>query len=374
MKSRFFKFFGYSSFFWFAFSLSLYLTFPMQALKGKIVTAMEEGLGKGKQGRYGTDPVVEFESLGLWRFSGLSFERLSLQLGSRDPDPGPTVDFDELNLRVGLLSLLSEQPEIIFDAALYEGDVDGEVTVTKRGELKKLALQLEDVNIAKMPILLSSAGVPSVGKIQGNIDLNLGKKPSKDAKGEIDVAVKGLSLGPGELELPIPGMSGGLTIPSIGMGDLKIKTSVKAGKSDKGKITMNGKDFQAEIEPSLFFNDRLDRSRISGDGWFSISEDFLKANGKFETLISFASPLKKAKDSEGRYHFNLKGTMGSPSAKLSRPKKGKDRMGKKRPKKRPKKRAKKSRRAAKKKKPVKSTKDDAKSSDKPEKPKPDGVE
>ena len=144
---------------------------------------MEEGLGKGKQGRYGTDPVVEFESLGLWRFSGLSFERLSLQLGSRDPDPGPTVDFDELNLRVGLLSLLSEQPEIIFDAALYEGDVDGEVTVTKRGELKKLALQLEDVNIAKMPILLSSAGVPSVGKIQGNIDLNLGKKPSKDAKG-----------------------------------------------------------------------------------------------------------------------------------------------------------------------------------------------
>ena len=62
-----FKFFGYSSFFWFAFSLSLYLTFPMQALKGKIVTAMEEGLGKGKQGRYGTDPVVEFKS---WAFGG----------------------------------------------------------------------------------------------------------------------------------------------------------------------------------------------------------------------------------------------------------------------------------------------------------------
>ena len=94
MKSRFMKFFGYSSFFWFAFSVSLYLTFPMQALKGKVVTAMEEGLGKGKQGRYGTDPVVQFSSLNLWRFSGFSFERLSLQMGSKDPDPGPTVDFD----------------------------------------------------------------------------------------------------------------------------------------------------------------------------------------------------------------------------------------------------------------------------------------
>ncbi len=367
MKSRFIKFFGYSSFFWFAFSVSIYLTFPMQALKGKVVTALEEGLGKGKQGRYGTDPVVNFSSFNLWRFSGLSFERLSLQMGSTEPDPGPTVDFDELNVRVGLFSLLSEQPEIIFDAELYDGEVDGAVTVTKRGELKKLALTLEEVNIGKMPLFLSSAGVPTVGELNGTVDLSLGKKPSKDAKGNIDVVVKGLSLGPGELELPIPGMSGGLTIPSIGMGDLKLKTAVKAGKSDKGSLSLNGKDFQAELVPSLFFNDRLQRSRLSGDGWFSISKKFLKENSKFETLISFASPLKKAKDKEGRYHFNLKGTLGSPSAKLSRPKKGKDRMGKTRPKKRPKKRAKKSRKAKKKKPTI-----DKKSQT--EKIKPQGVE
>jgi len=348
MKSRFFKIMGYSTFFSFAFSFSLYLTFPMDAVKGKIITAMEEALGKGQQGRYGTDPMVSFSSIDLWRLSGIAFERLSLQMGSRDPDPGPTVDFDELRVRVGLFSLLSENPEVSFDAVLYDGELDGDVTVSTQGELKKIALELDDVNIGKMPILLSSSGVPTSGKMKGTINLNLGKKPSKDAKGNVDLVVAGLSLGPGELELPIPGMSGGLTIPSIGMGDLTLKTDVIAGKAEKGALVMNGKDFQADLKPAVFFNDRLGRSRISGDGWFSISEKFLKDNSKFETLLSFASPLKKAKDREGRYHFNLKGTLSSPSAKLSRPKKGKSSLGKKKPRKRPKRRGSKAKKAKKK--------------------------
>jgi type II secretion system protein N len=360
MKSRLLKIMSYSTFFSFAFTVSLYLTFPMDAVKGKIITAMEEALGKGKQGRYGTDPIVSFSSIDLWRFSGVAFERLSLQMGSRDPDPGPTVDFDELRLRVGLLSLLSDAPEVSFDAILYDGELEGDVTVSATGEVRKIGLELEEVNIGKMPLLLNSSGVPTSGNVNGSVNLHLGKKPSKDAKGNIDLVVAGLSLGPGELELPIPGMSGGLTIPSIGMGDLTLKTEVIAGKAEKGTLAMNGKDFQAELKPALFFNDRIGRSRVSGDGWFSISEKFLKDNGKFETLISFASPLKKAKDGEGRYHFNLKGTLSSPSAKLSRPKKGKSSLGKKKPRKRPKRRGSKAKKGKKKPKPKPSPKKEEK--------------
>ena len=254
MRSKFVKLFGYPGFFFAAFSVSLYLTFPMQAVKGKVVSVLEDALGKGKQGRYGTDPQVNFQSMDLWRLSGVSFERLSLQLGSRDPDPGPVFDFDELRLRVGLLSLLSENPEVSFDAELYDGDVEGDVTISAKGDLKKLNVEFDDVNVARMPVVVGAVGVPTTGKLKGNIELNLGKKPSKEAQGKVDMAIAGLSLGPGELEVPIPGMAGGLTVPSIDMGDLKLKTELKGGRAEKGLVSLNGKDFQAELKPAFFMN------------------------------------------------------------------------------------------------------------------------
>ena len=373
MKSKFVKLFGYPSFFFAAFSVSLYLTFPMQAVKGKVVAVMEDALGKGKQGRYGTDPRVSFESMDLWRLSGVSFERLSLQLGSKDPDPGTVFDFDELRLRVGLLSLLSESPEVSFDAEQYDGELEGDVTVSAKGNLKKLNIDIEDVNVARMPVVVGAVGVPTTGKLKGNIEVNLGKKPSKEAKGSVDLTIAGLSLGPGELEVPIPGMAGGLTVPSIDMGDLKLKTEMKGGKTEEGLMSLNGKDFQAELKPALFMNDRLNRTRLTGDGWFAISEQFLKDNSKFETLLSFAAPLKTAKDKEGKYHFALKGTVGNPSAKLSRPKKA-SKVSKKRPRKRPKKRPRKATKSAKKKPKLKpKSRPKPKSSAKPAKPaaKPD---
>ena len=94
-------------------------------------------------------------------------------------------------------------------------------------------------------------------------------------------------------------MAGGLTVPGIDMGDLRIASEIKGGKAEDGLISLNGKDFQAEIKSGLFFNDRLKRTRLTGDGWFSISEKFLKDNSRFKTLLSFAAPLKAAKDKQG---------------------------------------------------------------------------
>ena len=56
-----FKFFGYSSFFWFAFSLS---SPDLSDASVERQNRYGDGgrPGKGKQGRYGTDPVVEFKS------------------------------------------------------------------------------------------------------------------------------------------------------------------------------------------------------------------------------------------------------------------------------------------------------------------------
>ena len=127
MRARFLKLWAYSTFFWLVFSAFFYLTFPIERVKGILIAKIEEGLGKGKQGTYGVDPKVTIESLSMWRLSGLDAKRVSVQLASRDPDPGPTIELDWLRVRVGVFSLLTDDKTIAFSADLYDGEADGVV-------------------------------------------------------------------------------------------------------------------------------------------------------------------------------------------------------------------------------------------------------
>jgi type II secretion system protein N len=316
---------------------SLYLTFPMHLVKGPVVDAFEKALGKGKQGRYGVDPKVTIGDMSPYLLSGVSMERVTIQLASSDPDPGATVDLDEVTARVGIFSLLLNDPTLSFSVDLYEGSIDGEIAL--RGDKKAadeflghtfavlggrvggfgaLDVEVDGIDISKAPPVLEKTGVPVTGVIGGTIALDLGEAPEKDAKGKIDLAVKTLTLGPGELQIPVPGLTGGLTLPLIDMGDLIAKADIKEGKGKFDKLGLTGKDFSADVEGDLKIAKAFSRSRLDTSGWFQISESFLEQNSKFKTILDFASPLKRARDDDGKYHFDLKGSVGKPRFNLSR--------------------------------------------------------
>jgi type II secretion system protein N len=339
---RWFKTVAYPSWFLFCFVGSLYLTFPMHLVKEPIVTGLEGALGKGKQGRHGVDPKVSIGKMSPYRLSGVSLERVQLQLGSTDPDPGPTVDIDELNVRVGLFSLLFNAPTISFDVELYEGTIAGEVELKglSKGKGDKVEdaflghtfavlggqvggasvvdVEVEGIDLGRAPPVVEKVGVPVTGKLGGVVQLELGETPTKDAKGEIDLAIKGVTLGPGELKIPLPGLTGGLTLPLIDSGDLVAKAEVKEGKGTFEKLGLTGSDFSADIEGDLRIARKVDSSRLNASGWFKISEQFLEKNGKFKTIIDLASPLKRARDDDGRYHFDLRGSVKKPRFNLSK--------------------------------------------------------
>lgn len=323
---------------WFAicFFASLYLTFPLTLVKAPVVAGLEDALGKGKQGRYGTDPKVAIDELSLWRMTGVELERVSLQLASSDPDPGPTVELDTAAARIGLFSLLLNEPTVHFSAALYGGELEGSVTLKgdkeasesflghtfalldgKAQGIAALHLTVDGVDLSKAPPVIEKAGVPVTGVLGGKVDLELGEDPAKEAAGDIDLTLAGVTLGPGELKIPVPGLTGGLTLPLIDMGDLEVKAPVVEGKAKFDKLGLNGKDFNAKVDLELSLASRMSSSRLSGDGSFQISEQFLEQNSKFKTLLDFASPLKRARDDEGRYHFNLRGSLGKPKLSLS---------------------------------------------------------
>jgi type II secretion system protein N len=323
---------GYVAWFLSCLVFFFYATFPISAIKGTIEAEMEKSLGKGKQGRYGVDPDVQIGDLELWRLSGAKAEQVTIQLGSKDPDPGPSFFLDEVAVRVGIFSFLLGDPTVSFDIEAYNGDISGSATVdlkpsttgkSKRKpppQLKALDVEIDDVDVARIPAVVGKVGVPMTGKLVGKVQLDLGPKPEKQAEGEIDLAVKGVQLGPGELTIPVPGLSGGLSVPLIDMGDIVLKMNVDKGKAESEKVGITGKDFSADIETKLTFNRRMAVSGIRGDGWFQISDAFLDKNGKFKTILEIAQPLKKAKDDEGRYQFRLAGTLSSPRFNLGKSK------------------------------------------------------
>ncbi|MFZ9886010.1 MAG: type II secretion system protein GspN [Myxococcota bacterium] len=334
--SRRVKAFAYPHWFLFCFGASLYATFPIDVVKAPVTHALEVALGKGKQGRYGVDPVVQIGALSPSLLGGVTLERLSLQLGSTDPEPGATLFFDEVSVRVGWLGLLLNDPSVHFDVSLYEGRVGGSVGLTgpkgandkflghtrgflqgKVSGLSSLTVDVSGIDLGRAPPVLEKAGVPVTGMVQGELDLQMGDEPSKQATGLIDLGIKGLTIGPGELQIPVPGLTGGLTLPLIDMGDLEVKAPVREGKATFEKASLTGRDFNASLEMELAFAATLGAARPTADGSFQISEQFLEQNSKFKTLLDFAAPLKRARDDQGRYHFNLRGTLAKPKFSLS---------------------------------------------------------
>lgn len=336
----------YGAWFFACLVVSFYATFPLDFLKQPILDGAERALGKGKQGRYGVDPKVEIVDMSLWGGTGVSLERVKVQLGSTDPDPGAEIDIDELNVRVGLFSLLFGSPTLEVDAKLYQGNASGSVSLAggkayedkafgdlralldgKAENVRSLDLDIEDVDLGKAPFVVKKAGVPVTGVLGGTVSLDMGDKPSEEAKGAVNLAVKGINLGPGELEIPVPGLTGGLTVPLIDLGDLEAKIKLDKGKGKTQKLGLNGRDVSADVDLDLDMSPKLSMSRVSGKGWFKIAPEFLEQNAKFKTILDFAQPLKAARDDDGRYQFHLRGTLSRPGFKLGEEKSRGSRRG-----------------------------------------------
>ena len=314
---------GYVAWFFFAFFVGLIVTFPVDGLRGIIVTEAEKALGKGKQGVHGVDPVVSIGSLSMSGL-GLSAESVSVQLASRDPDPGPTILIDEVWASVSLLSLLTTEKTFEVEAELYGGDVSVDVSVDEKQVVREAEITIDDVDLSKLQLLQGYLGAPVSGLVNAKVSLDMGKTPEKDANGDIELDVKGLALGPGNLK-PVPG---GFDLPEvIALGDLVGRIPVKQGQGTIEKLHFEGApQVEAEVQGTLNIKGRLLLSRLDAEGWFKPTSTFLDKNPKIKSALELAEKfsmpgapsLSKAKDDDGRYHFSLRGALQNLQPQLAR--------------------------------------------------------
>lgn len=337
---------------WFSLSFTVCLYFSISssvgALRAPVESALEQALGKGKQGRYGVDPKVTIGGISLWRLSGVELRRVSMQLASTDPDPGPVIELDAVRARVGLFQALLGNPTLQWQAELYKGEAEGQVQLRgakafedklygtlravlagKSDGVTEINFTIQGVDLSQALFVQSKAKVPVTGTVRGNVQLELGEKPEEEANGLIDVAVSGIQLGPGELAIPMPGLSGGLTLPLVDFGDFNLRVPVEKGTGKTEKLSLMGRDVQASFDGTVQMARPFERAKLEGGGDFLITPKFLEENGKFKALLDFAGPLKKVQQEDGKYPFHVKGTWKRPGFALGEASKTPDRKDRK---------------------------------------------
>lgn len=314
---------GYVAWFMAAFVVGVYLTFPLDEAKGAIIGLVEVQLGKGKQGQHGVDPVVQMGRLSLSGF-GVAAERVSIQMPSRNPDPGPTIDIDELSVGVRPWSLFSDAKTVVVDADLYGGSLSAVVSADAKGAVHDADIEADGIDLAKIPLVLERVGLPLAGQVELDAALEMGDAPEKDGEGSVRLTVKGASVGPGNIKAL--SALGGFEIPVVDLGNLVLDIPIKQGKGTIAGAKVDGKDVQLELFGDLFVKGKLQQSRLDVDGFFQPTASFLEREKKFQSLLELGEKmggmsgvsLPRAKDEDGRYYFAIKGSIEAPNAALAK--------------------------------------------------------
>ncbi len=286
---------AYGAFFALAFVFALQRTFPSEAVKERLIL---EAAALGWQVRMG--------DIAPAGFGGVRARDVVLE--SRE---GLRVPIDEARASLRLWPLLLGRQGVSFDAGLFAGRVDG-MAEQGRGR-QRLRLVARGVDLARAAPLRKASGLDLAGTLSADVDVTLEKEPAKSA-GRIDVTVDRAAVNGGEM--PIPGMSGGLTLPRFTLGTVVARGTVKDGKATFDPLGARGDDVEisadklyVQLQPQLEYAPLYGRARVR------LSESFWQRGGASGMRGLAEMALAGARAPDGTYGFQIYGTLGHPQAR-----------------------------------------------------------
>jgi len=211
---------------------------------------------------------------------------------SAEPAEAPLLSFDRLRI-ASLLPLLSPSGlsgMVNFDGDLYGGEVEG--AYGKEGEDTRIALKLNDLDLARYPMQGESFDMKTSGRFGLNVDLLVNKEKIRDSTGKIDLALQNLIIHKGSKVK-------GFDIPL----ELAFKVSggameVKNGRADLTELKLESPPLTILVSGSVTLNAVPARSRFN-----------LKVSLKFGDELKVVSAFlpETARSDDGFYHYILSG-------------------------------------------------------------------
>lgn len=310
MRPRFLKVLrgvGYAAFTVFALLLSLYATFPSEAVGLRL--AYE--IGKATGGKI----VAKFGDVGLYRLTGIEADDVRLEINVSDP-PIP-VALDAVRARLQILPLFLFDLAVSLEIEVGDGVIEGMIAPGEKGTFA-LEVEIDELDVASPPILSAFAGMPISGVITGKAKAHL-TRDIRRATGDLTLTLSGIGFGPGE---PIKGF----TLPNqISFGQLDVALSLQNGRVRLAHFSQAPQP-RPDVEIRSFTGSVNLRPNLRSSTYdtcieLKLDDGFLERNKKFKAVIDLATipppvgpGLKKGPD--GFLHASISGSFASkPKAK-----------------------------------------------------------
>jgi type II secretion system protein N len=248
---------GYLAFTVFSLLLFLWLTFPYEVLRQRLVIQAEQA-----------GMALAVRSAGPALF-GMKLESVQLMPDSPDGLPDTT--------RALLIDQVSVRPSLLPMGVRVHADMMGGEVVGSWGLLgdPDLSVSLEGLN-PQRGNFIGYTGLDLEGLLEGGIDLTMPKLDTGEADfskagGELTLQLAGTQLNGGTLPGALP-----LDLPSARLGDLQLTLPIEEGV---GTISLagNGEDLQLQGEGTLNLARRLEMSRLDLMVKLRASEEFARA-------------------------------------------------------------------------------------------------
>jgi type II secretion system protein N len=309
---RILPFVGYIAFYFFAFAMCCYFTFPYERLRDRIVAEFHASQkGQAKQNH------LEIEEVSPYRLTGV------IATGVRYITPGTakgdtpavptTIEIEELRARLSILPLLIGNKNVSFYARAFGGELEG--SFSDASKERKLELTMTDVAIGRIEPITGMIGLPLTGAIKGNVEMTFPDKRASKSSGSIKLSVADLSAGDGKAKI-----ADTIALPKLQVGDLVMDAEVKEGVLHVNKLGAAGKDLDLISEGKITLRDQpLDsvadvyvRFKFSDNfrGKSDVTKSLFGAPGSSTpALFEFNPKVKQSKRTDGFYGWHMVGQL-----------------------------------------------------------------
>lgn len=331
----------------------LYLSFPWNALKNKLIAEF----AKGQASKGDKAWRLEIGNVSGYWFTGVELEDVRIVMPTVDdeeearkkalakaasedemidpPDatgatsttPAPSdkskedkdkptesvMTITHATARARILPLLIGNVRIDFDAEAFGGEVSGVIPIAGG----TLTIDVKDVDFAQVAPLRDLVGLPVKGVANGHLDFTSDEKGRwAKANGGIDLTVTNVVLGDGKAKL-----LGKATLPPATIGTLEISGKATSGVFTFDKFGATGKDVDIIGNGFLKLRDPWDAAQLDFIVRFSFSDAYKAKDDKtvalfgdpndptMPALLDFDKRMKKGKREDGFYGLRGKGPL-----------------------------------------------------------------
>lgn len=299
MSQKIVKWVAFPLFFFTVFFAVVYWNFPTRSLRETIKGQIQAYVSAKSDPRATRPAEVEMGEVSLWRLSGLNLGKVVVREAGTDEQPGTVWQFDDLRVRVGILSLLFGGRRFEFQADLYSGSASGAITLDAAKQVSSTHLEIANLDLKKIEGLAKRFKTPLGGVLTLDLDLDFGKNPAEDGAMSFSLEVQKFEIG---------GIFAGMNL-----GQLNADIRLENGKAKNQPIKLAGADVDSNAGLSVELSNDIWRSRVDATGWLKLTEAYLKRKPGYDRIFEGAIPsLRSAKEADGKYAFWLSGTLDRP--------------------------------------------------------------